>query len=131
MGAFVELEKGAVVTADGQAQSFNDAVDAGAYRYAAVRFRLNGIAGGAGSGSVKIQVKTATRNEPGEYLDIKDESDTTQFEFTVAYNDSPGDLHFEVSDRFARYLRWEVTGWTLDGGTNDTISFSIDLVLKN
>ncbi len=114
----------------GSFQDLNFAADVGAYRYVAARLRLTDIASGATSGSVTIQIQTATQNRMEEYVAVPG-SGGADLEFTVAYNAAAGDIELEVSENFARYLRWVVTGWSLSGGTNDKIAFSIDLVLKN
>ncbi len=130
MAAKMTLEKGAKAKAEGTTQDLNFAADVGAYKYVAARLRLTGIAGAPSGGTVTIQIQTATENKEEEYIAVPGTSGA-DLEYTINFNDPTGDIQLEISERFARYLRWAVTDWSFTGGSGEEIGFSIDLVLKD
>lgn len=129
MAAFTELEKGTSVDEDGESQDLNFAKDAGAYPKVAARLRVLGLAGSSITGSATIGVKTATRLDPSEFVDIPG-SGGNDLEFTISNTAASGDIELLLTENHARYLLWEVTSW-FSGGTGIKLKFSIDLVLRD
>ncbi len=104
-------------------------LDAGAYRYGYFEFVVERIEGTPTSGTVTVELETASANESFRWKAVKNLSDSA-ISFTVNYNDANSTLSVAISDRFARFLRWKVSAFALSGGANYVVTFSIRAVLK-
>ena len=110
-------------------QSIDEALDVGSHRHAAIALRVDRIMGSPTGGTVTIGLQHAVERNNLAFATL-DDIDGNTLEFTVNWNDEGGQTYIEVSDRFARYLRWTCTDFSLTGGASYAVFVSIELILR-
>ena len=110
-------------------QSIEDALDVGAHKFAAIAFRVDRIDGSPTDGTVSFAIEHAVERDNFAFAAL-DGIDGSLLKFTVNWNDKAGQTYIEVSERFARYLRWTCTEFDFSGGADWAVFFSIELILK-